>query len=135
MREDELSNIIIGCAIEVHKVLGGPGLYEKIYEEAFVDELRSRGLDVKQQVKVYLNYKGKQLGTPFFIDIIVNNKVIIELKAISEYNSIFATQTLTYLRITNLRLGLIINFGMPTIKRGVKRVVNKLANDKDPKPF
>lgn len=126
MDENQLSNIIIGCAIEVHKELGGPGLLEKVYEEALIYELVSKGLKVKRQVQVPIHYKGQKLASPLVIDLLVNDKVIIEVKAQKENNPVFAAQTLTYLRLTNLRLGLVINFGMTLLKRGVERVVNKL---------
>jgi GxxExxY protein len=125
-REDEFSFVIIGAAIDVHKTLGGPGLLESVYEEALVWELQNRGLLVERQVEVPINYKGNQLATPLRIDLLVENLVIIEDKAAVKYNPIFEIQTLTYLRLTNLRLGLVINFGEEFVKQGVHRVVNGL---------
>ncbi len=109
--EDDLSHQIIGAAIEVHKTLGGPGLLESVYEEAMVWELIDRGLNVKRQVAVPILYKGNQLATPLRIDLLVEDLIIVENKAMTTYNSIYASQTLTYLRLMNLRLGLVINFG------------------------
>lgn len=122
--EDDLSHQIIGAAIEVHRTLGGPGLLESVYEEAMVWELIDRGLDVKRQVAVPISYKGNQLTTPLRIDLLVEDLIIVENKAMTKYNSIFATQTLTYLRLMNLRLGLVINFGEKYVKRGIHRVPN-----------
>lgn len=125
-REDELSFVIIGAAIDVHKTLGGPGLLENVYEEAMVWELKDRGLQVERQLKVPINYKGNQLASPLRIDLLVENLVIVENKAVINYNSIFETQILTYLRLMDLRLGLVINFGEKYVKRGIHRVVNNL---------
>ena len=122
--EDDLSHQIIGAAIEVHRTLGGPGLLESVYEEAMVWELIDRGLDVKRQIAVPISYKGNQLATPLRIDLLVEDLIIVENKAMAKYNSIFATQTLTYLRLMNLRLGLVINFGEKYVKRGIHRVPN-----------
>ena len=122
--EDDLSHQIIGAAIEVHKTLGGPGLLESVYEEAMVWELKDRGLNVKRQVAAPISYKGNQLATPLRIDLLVEDLIIVENKAMTTYNSIFATQTMTYLRLMNLRLGLVINFGEKYVKRGIHRVPN-----------
>ena len=122
--EDDLSHQIIGAAIEVHKTLGGPGLLESVYEEAMVWELIDRGLNVKCQVSVPISYKGNQLATPLRIDLLIEDLIIVENKAMTTYNSIYASQTLTYLRLMNLRLGLVINFGEKYVKRGIHRVPN-----------
>lgn len=124
--EDKLSQLIIGAAIEVHKTLGGPGLLESVYEEALVWELQQSKLKVDRQKLVPIKYKSQQLADPLRLDILVENLVIIECKAVREYNSIFEIQTLTYLRLTNLRLGLVINFGERLLKNGVHRVTNGL---------
>lgn len=125
--ENEISHEIIRCAIEVHRTLGGPGLLEQVYEEALVWELSESGLRVERQVTVPLSYKGKNLSAPLRIDlIIVDGKVIVECKATARYNDFFAAQTLTYLRLTGLKLGLVINFGERTVRNGVHRVVNNL---------
>ncbi len=126
MTEDELSKLIIGSAIEVHRVLGGPGLIESVYEEAMVEELQLRGLTVERQLWVPIFYKGKQLASPLRLDLKVNGIVLVDNKAVAEWNSIFEAQMLTYLRLTKLRLGLVINFGEKYVKDGIHRVVNGL---------
>lgn len=126
MTENEISAKIIGAAIEVHRVLGGPGLLESIYEEALCQELIERGLQVERQKIVPVLYKGKELASPLRVDILVQGKVIVECKATERYNSIYESQALTYLRLSNLRLSLIINFGEKVVKDGIKRVVNNL---------
>lgn len=125
-REDEISHKIIGAAIEVHRTLGGPGLLESVYEEALVWELKHRGLVIGRQVEVPIHYKGNLLTTPLYVDVLVENLVIVENKAVVNYNPIYEAQTLTYLRLMNLRLGLVINFGSQYVKKGVHRVVNGL---------
>ena len=124
--ENEISGKIIGCAIEVHRTLGGPGLLEQIYEEALVWELSQTGLRVGRQVVVPIFYKGSKLSAPLRVDLIVDGKVIVECKATERYNTIFEAQTLTYLKLTGLKLGLVINFGERIVARGVHRVVNGL---------
>lgn len=124
--EDRLSGIIIGAAIEVHKILGGPGLLESIYEEALVWELQARRLEVARQYPVPIQYKGRTLADPLRVDVLVEQSVIIECKAVEKYNTIYEAQTLTYLRLLDLRLGLVINFGARYVNKGVHRVVNNL---------
>ena len=124
--ENEISRIIINAAIEVHKTFGGPGLFECVYEEAFAWELVNRGLKVERQVSLPIVYKNRKLEKTLRIDLIVDNKVIVECKATTQYNDIFEVQTLTYLRLTNLKLGLVINFGEKLVKDGIHRVVNGL---------
>ena len=126
MHENEISREIIGAAIEVHKTLGGPGLLESVYEEALVWELQERGLGVERQLVVPISYKGNTLKTALRLDLLVEKKVIVEAKALTQYNSIFEAQTLTYLRLLNLQLGLVINFGNRFVKSGIHRVVNNL---------
>jgi GxxExxY protein len=126
MTENEISKHIVEAAIEVHRTLGGPGLLESVYEEALVWELRQRGLNVERQVSLPIPYKGQMLATPLRIDLIVGGLVIVECKAVTQYNAIFEAQTLTYLRLTSLKLGLVINFGERVVKDGIHRVVNGL---------
>jgi GxxExxY protein len=126
MTEDEISFHIVSAAIEVHRTLGGPGLLETVYEEALVWELSQRGLNVERQKTLPIDYKGIVLATPLKIDVLVNNLVIVECKATVEYNPIFEAQALTYLRLTGLKLALVINFGTKYVKNGIKRVVNGL---------
>jgi len=124
--ENEISREIVRCAIEAHRTLGGPGLLESVYEEALTWELQQAGLDVQRQVSLPIPYKGQTLATPLRIDLIVDGKVIVECKATSQYNQVFEAQTLTYLRLTGLKLGLVINFGERMVKNGIHRVVNGL---------
>ena len=126
MTENELSKIILNLSIEVHKTLGGPGLLEAVYEEALVWELVQAGLKVRRQLSVPIIYKGHQLSTPLRLDLVINDLVIVECKSVATYNSIFEVQTLTYLRLTNRKLGLVINFGDRRVVDGFHRVVNGL---------
>ena len=126
MQENSLSQQIIGAAIEVHRTLGGPGLLESVYEEALAWELQHQGLQCQRQVIVPLTYKGQRLADPLRLDLLVEKLVIVEVKAVAAYNTIFETQALTYLRLTNIRLALVINFGEKYVKDGVHRVVNNL---------
>jgi len=124
LTENEITREIIGAAIEVHRVLGGPGLLESVYEEALAWELNSRGLLVERQVQAPIRYKGQTLANPLRVDMLVAQKIIVENKATTQYNSIFEAQLLTYLRIMNLRIGLVINFGEKYVKDGIHRVAN-----------
>ena len=126
MTENEVSRAIYECAIEVHRTLGGPGLLEGVYEEALAWELEKRGLKVQRQVLVPIKYKGMSLGTPMRLDLMVEGIVIVECKAVAEHDSIFESQVLTYLRMSGLKLGLVINFGEKFVKDGIHRVVNGL---------
>ena len=124
--ENDISREIVRCAIEVHRTLGGPGLLESVYEEALAWELNQTSLHVQRQVTLPIPYKGQTLASPLRIDLIVGDKVIVECKATSKYNDVFEAQTLTYLRLTGLKLGLVVNFGERMVKDGIHRVVNGL---------
>jgi GxxExxY protein len=126
MNEDALSRIIIGAAIETHRELGGPGLVEDIYEEALCRELQLQGLHVARQISVPVFYKGEPIKKPLLLDVLVNELVIIEAKATERHNPLYCAQLLTYLRLSNKRLGLLINFGQTLVKDGIYRVVNKI---------
>ena len=126
MTENEISKVIVDAAIEVHRELGGPGLLEGVYEEALAEELTRRGMTVERQLQVPIVFKGKQLGTPLRLDLKVNGLVLVDTKAVAEWNPIFEAQMLTYLRLTKLKLGLVINFGEQYVKNGIRRVVNGL---------
>lgn len=126
MTENEISAIILDAAIAVHREFGGPGLLESVYEEALAYELKLRGLSVERQVVVPLVYKGQTLATPLRLDLLVEEKVIVECKAVEVYNTIYNVQVLTYVRLKKLKLGLVINFGAKTIIDGFHRVVNGL---------
>ncbi len=126
MEENEISRIVLDAAIEVHRTLGGPGLLESVYEQALVCELELRGLTVERQKIIPVVYKGQLLSNNLRLDMLVEKLVIVECKATTDYNSIFEAQTLTYLRLANLKLGLVINFGERLIKHGYHRVANGL---------
>jgi GxxExxY protein len=125
MTENELSYKIIGLAIEVHKNLG-VGLLESTYESALAYELKKMGFNVKQQIYLPLQYKEMNIENAYKIDLLVEDKVIIEIKSVVEIHPVFHSQLLTYLKLTNLKLGLLINFNTPLIKDGIHRIVNKL---------
>lgn len=125
-REDFLSRYVISAAIEAHRTLGGPGLLEAVYEEAFVWELKEKELAVERQKPVAIRYKGLTLGNPLVIDVLVENLIIVECKATANYHPIYEAQLLTYLRVTELKLGFVINFGENLVKDGIHRVVNRL---------
>ncbi len=126
MTENEISRHIYECAIESHRALGGTGLLESVYEEALAWELLQRGLKVQRQIALPIPYKGNILANPLKIDLLVGEKVIVECKAATNYNNIFEAQILTYLRLTGLKLGLVVNFGEKRVKDGIHRVVNGL---------
>lgn len=124
--EDAISYKIIGAAIEVHRTLGGPGLLESVYEGALCHELSLQGLHLQKQLMVPVIYKGVAVRDPLYLDILVENKVIVEVKATEKDNPIYKSQILTYLRLSHIKLGLLINFGQDCIKEGICRVVNGL---------
>ena len=125
MEDSNLSGEVIGAAIEVHRLLG-PGLLESAYELALARELALRGVRVERQKAVPLEYKGAALGDGFRIDLLVQEQMIVEVKAVERIQAIHEAQLLTYLRLADKRIGLLINFNEKTIKEGVKRVVNRL---------
>ncbi len=125
MTENQISRIIFNCALEVHKSLG-PGLLESSYEECLYYELLQTGLKVEKQKALPLIYKDVKLDAGYRVDLFVENKVIIELKAVQAINDIHLAQILTYLKLSNCKLGLLINFNVTLIKNGIKRVVNNL---------
>jgi GxxExxY protein len=122
MMEVELTEQIIGAAIEVHKHWG-PGLYEEIYERSMCHELRLRNVAFETQVQLPLVYKGERVGDDLRLDLIVQAKVVVELKAIKELEPIHEAQLLTYMKLTRCRVGLLINFNVPILKQGIKRMV------------
>jgi GxxExxY protein len=126
MNENEISAIIVDSAIDVHRTLGGPGLLESVYEEAMAYELTRRNLYVKRQVAVPILYKDRCLATPLKIDLLVSKLVVVECKSTIDYNKIFESQVLTYLRLTGLKLGMVVNFGERLVKDGIHRIVNEL---------
>lgn len=125
MNENEISSIVIGVAIELHKSLG-PGLLESAYENALAYDLREKGLDVKQQVPMPFVYKEVKLDVGYRIDLLINKKVLIEIKSVEDLATVHYSQVLTYLKLSNLKLGLLINFNTKLLKDGIHRVVNNL---------
>ena len=125
MRENELSEIIIGCAINVHKELG-PGLLESAYEECLFFELAKTGLMVEKQKPLPLIYREVKLECGYRIDLMLERKVIVEIKSVETLNDIHLAQVLTYLKLSGCKLGLLINFNVLKVKDGIKRVVNNL---------
>ena len=126
MIENEISKVIVDAATEVHREMGGPGLLEDIYEEGMEEELRLRGILVERQLPVRLKYKGRILRKPLRLDMKVGGLVLVDNKAVAEWHPVFEAQMLTYLRLTGLKLGLVINFGERYVKNGIYRVVNGL---------
>ena|SRR3990170_768434 len=120
---NHLSSIILDSAITVHKEMG-PGLLESVYQHCMVKELHRRELNVSMMVAVPLYYKGDPLKKDYFIDILVENEIILELKSIEGLLAIHEAQIISYLKLANKRLGLLINFNVPLLKQGFKRYVN-----------
>lgn len=124
--ENQLSEQVLDAAIEVHRTLGGPGLLESLYEDALFHELRLRNIPALSQVQIPVTYKNFKLRDSMRLDILVDRKIIIEVKATETMLAVHKAQVLTYLRLTNLRLGLVINFGQARLIDGWGRVVNDL---------
>ena len=125
MKENEVARLIVDAAYKVHTALG-PGLLESVYEEVLAYELRKRNLKVLRQEPIPLVYESVQLELAFVADLIVEDLVVVELKSIEKVAPVHKQQLLTYLRLADKRLGLLINFGEALIKNGISRVVNKL---------
>ncbi len=125
MTENEISRIVFNCALKVHKTLG-PGLLENAYEECLFYELKQEGLNVIKQKALPLIYNDIKLEVGYRVDLLIENKVVLEIKAVESLNDIHLAQILTYLKLTNCKLGMLINFNVTLIKNGIRRVVNKL---------
>ena len=123
MTDNELTYQIRGAIFEVYNTLG-PGLLESVYEEALVFELQQQGLQVARQMEVPISYKGNCLKTPLRLDLLIENRIIVELKSVEEMKPVFAKQLLTYLRLMNKPLGLLVNFSSYNIKEGIIRIAN-----------
>lgn len=121
-QRDPLTHAIIGAAIDVHKALG-PGLLESAYEACLAFELRDRGLSVEEQVPLPLIYRGLRLDCGYRIDLVVENRVIVELKCVTSIERLHEAQVLTYLRPAGKRVGLLLNFYQPVLKEGIVRLV------------
>lgn len=122
-RSDQLSNDIIGAAIEVHRELG-PGLLESAYEAALCHELELRNISYKRQQHLPVIYKNVNLDCNYRIDFLVEDLVVIELKAVERIEPLFEAQLITYLKLTKRWLGMLLNFNVPVMKNGIKRIVN-----------
>ena len=123
MTDNELTYQIRGTIFDVYNNLG-PGLLESVYEEAMVFELQQRGLKFERQKEVSINYKGNILNSPLRLDLLVENRIVIELKSVEEMKPVFWKQTLTYLRLLNLHIGILVNFSSDSIKDDIYRIVN-----------
>jgi len=125
MNINDLTGEVIGAAIEVHKHLG-PGLLESAYEECLCHELSLRKITYERQKPLPINYKQVKLDFSYRLDVVVEGKIILELKSCEKIEDIYKAQLLTYLRLSDLKLGLILNFNVPIMKEGIVRVVNNL---------
>jgi len=123
VREDDIGTVIVDSAVRLHKKLG-PGLLESVYEAIFARQLEKRGLSVERQVGVSIEYEGEQFGEAFRADLIIENKVIIELKSVEQIKPVHKKQLLTYLRLTGLKVGYLLNFNTDLMKNGITRVIN-----------
>jgi len=125
MSENELSKIIVNSCYQIHKELG-PGLFESVYEECLCFELNQQGLFVERQKELPVIYKSIKMEIGFRTDLIVENKVIVEIKSVEAITPVHQKQVLTYLRLTRLKLGLLVNFNESLIKSGIQRIVHNL---------
>ncbi|WP_299129885.1 GxxExxY protein [uncultured Winogradskyella sp.] len=125
MTENDISRIIVDACYQIHVELG-PGLLESVYEEILYHELKNEGLIVERQKSLPVIWRGKPMNLNYRTDLIVENKVIIELKSVQEIHPVHPKQLLTYLKLSGLKLGLLINFNSPLIKTGITRIVNNL---------
>ncbi|MBK1990023.1 GxxExxY protein [Sphaerospermopsis aphanizomenoides BCCUSP55] len=125
MQENELTGLIIGSAMRIHTALG-PGLLESAYEECLDYELKKANLNVGRQISVPLIYENVKLDCAYRLDLLVENKIIVEVKSVESIKPIHSVQLLTYLKLANCKLGLIINFNVLHLKDGIKRVANNL---------
>jgi GxxExxY protein len=129
MEKNELTGKVIGAAIEVHKILG-PGLLESTYETCLCRELDLRNIIYERQKELPVEYKGVSLECGYRLDVLVENELVIELKAIDAVDKIHKAQLLTYLKLTGIELGLLINFNVPVLKEGITRVINSTSMGK-----
>ncbi len=123
MTRNEIAKGIVHSAYLVHKELG-PGLLESVYEKALIQELNEQGFNVKSQLAIKVTYKDNPLGIGFRMDLLVEQTVAVEIKAVNELMDVHFAQLLTYLKLSDLKLGLLINFNVPLIKNGIRRIVN-----------
>lgn len=127
MTENELSKIVIDTCLKIHKELG-PGLFESVYEAILAFELGKCGLKIERQIPIPVIWKGMIVENAFKADIVVENKLLLELKSTEKISNVYKKQVLTYLKISGLKLGLLINFGQELLRNGITRVVNGLKD-------
>jgi GxxExxY protein len=120
---EEIAKAILDSAFQIHTTLG-PGLLESVYEACLIHELKMRRIEVKSQISLPVIYKGMKVDSGFRIDILVDECVIVEIKSTDELNVVHTAQLLTYLRLSNIRLGLLINFNVVHLRNGIKRIIN-----------
>ena len=125
MHENDLSYKIIGIALQLHKHIG-PGLLESTYENALAYDIRAAGFEVKQQVPMPFIYKEVKMNVGYRLDLLIENKLIVEIKSLEQLAPVHYTQLLTYLKLSKIKLGLLINFNCKFLKEGIHRVVNNL---------
>jgi len=125
MNENTLSRQVLDICFEIHREMG-PGLFESVYEEVLCFELECSGLRYYRQHPVPVNWKGRNMNIGFVADVIVENKLIVEIKSVQDLAPVHKKQLLTYLKLTDLKLGLLINFNEELLKKGIKRIVNRL---------
>lgn len=123
MTENEIGKIVVDCAIKLHKTLG-PGLLESVYEVILAHELEQKGFSIARQISIPIQYEGIQFDEGFRADIIVDNKVILELKSVEQTSRVHSKQVLTYLKLSGLKLGFVLNFGEILMKDGISRIIN-----------
>ena len=128
MTENEIGKQIVDSAVQIHRELG-PGLLETVYEIILAHELRQRGLGVERQISIAIEYQGLKFDEGFRADLIVEDKVVVELKCVEKLNNAHRKQLLTYLRLTGMRLGYVLNFGGALMKDGITRTVNRLVEE------
>ncbi|MBP7721554.1 MAG: GxxExxY protein [Alphaproteobacteria bacterium] len=119
---ETLAKQVVDAAFQVHSIMG-PGLLEKVYEECFMHELKDRNIPFETQRSVSLKYKNHDLKTDFKMDLVVNGKIIVELKSVEKLMDVHTAQVMSYMRMMNIRLGFLVNFNVPLIKDGIKRIV------------
>lgn len=128
MNENEIGRVVVDAAIAVHRELG-PGLLESVYEAVLADELSERGLSVARQVVVPIVFKGKQIDDGYRADIVADGRVVLELKSIEGLKDVHKKQLLTYLKLSGMKLGFLLNFGEAVMKKGIVRIVNGLPEE------
>ena len=133
MRIEEIATTTIDCGFKLHKDLG-PGLLESVYEVLLAEALREQGLFVERQVSAPVRYKGVVVDNAFRIDLMIERQLVVELKSTERHSALYPKQLLTYLRLLDLPLGLLMNFGQETFKQGIQRVVNNHRNAAFPRP-